>query len=131
MDRLGAQYLATGTLSGHEVDDFRKAVASLALMYKQHISVEDGVVFPLVVPAHQSPRSAKVYGTTEYGGSNNCGTVFALSGPTLSTLHSFTCGADGGNPNVGLIRDNHGNLYGTASGGGANSNGGIPAATRS
>jgi len=47
VDRLGAQYLATGTLSGPEVDDFRKAVASLALMYKQHISVEDGVVFPL------------------------------------------------------------------------------------
>jgi len=67
--------------------------------------------------------SGKLYGTTEYGGSNNCGTVFALSGPTLSTLHSFTCGADGGNPNVGLIRDNRGNLYGTASSGGANGNG--------
>ena len=29
------------------MDDFRKAVASLAVMYKQHISVEDNVVFPL------------------------------------------------------------------------------------
>jgi len=49
VDRLGAQYLSSGCLSSHEVDDFRKAVASLALMYKQHISVEDGVVFPLAV----------------------------------------------------------------------------------
>ena len=47
VDRLGAQYLSTGSLSSPEVDDFRKAVANLALMYKQHISVEDGLVFPL------------------------------------------------------------------------------------
>jgi hemerythrin-like domain-containing protein len=47
VDRLGAQYLSTGSLSSPEVDDFRKAVANLALMYKRHISVEDGLVFPL------------------------------------------------------------------------------------
>jgi hemerythrin-like domain-containing protein len=47
VDRLGAQYLSTGKLSSPEVDEFRKAVASLAAMYKQHISVEDSLVFPL------------------------------------------------------------------------------------
>ncbi len=47
VERLGAQYLSTDNLSSAEVDDFRKAVASLAAMYKQHISVEDSVVFPL------------------------------------------------------------------------------------
>ena len=47
VDRLGAQYLSTGNLSSPEVDDFRKAVASLASMYKQHIEVEDSLVFPL------------------------------------------------------------------------------------
>jgi hemerythrin-like domain-containing protein len=47
VERLGAQYLSTDNLSSAEVDDFRKAVASLASMYKQHISVEDSVVFPL------------------------------------------------------------------------------------
>lgn len=47
VDRLGAQYLSTGNLSSPEVDNFRKAVASLASMYKQHISFEDSVVFPL------------------------------------------------------------------------------------
>lgn len=47
VDRLGAQYLSTGNLSSAEVDDFRKAVVSLASMYKQHISIEDSMVFPL------------------------------------------------------------------------------------
>ena len=47
VDRLGAQYLSSGSLSSPEVSDFRKAVVRLASMYKQHISVEDGVVFPL------------------------------------------------------------------------------------
>jgi hemerythrin-like domain-containing protein len=47
VDHLGSQYLSTGSLSDPEVGDFRKAVASLASMYKQHISVEDGLVFPL------------------------------------------------------------------------------------
>jgi hemerythrin-like domain-containing protein len=47
VDQLGRQYLLTGNLSSPEVDDFRRAVASLASMYKQHISVEDGLIFPL------------------------------------------------------------------------------------
>jgi hemerythrin-like domain-containing protein len=47
VDRLGAQYLLTGNLSSPEVGDFRHAVASLASMYKQHIDVEDSLVFPL------------------------------------------------------------------------------------
>jgi hemerythrin-like domain-containing protein len=47
VERLGAQYLSTGNLPSAEVDDFRKAVASLAAMYNRHISVEDSVVFPL------------------------------------------------------------------------------------
>ena len=47
VDRLGAQYLSSGSLSSPEVGDFRKAVASLASMYKQHIAVEDSLVFPL------------------------------------------------------------------------------------
>jgi len=47
VDRLGARYLLTGNLSSAEVADFRRAVASLASMYKQHIAVEDSLVFPL------------------------------------------------------------------------------------
>jgi hemerythrin-like domain-containing protein len=47
VERLGAQYLSTGNLSSPEADEFRKGVANLASMYKQHISVEDELVFPL------------------------------------------------------------------------------------
>lgn len=45
--RLGARYLSVSSLSTPEVEGFRKAVASLASMYEQHIRVEDELVFPL------------------------------------------------------------------------------------
>ena len=66
------------------------------------------------------------YGTTYIGGAFNVGTVFELSpngvgGWNEAVLYSFTGGADGGNPYCYLIFDGAGNLYGTASGGGANS----------
>ena len=47
VDSLGQQCLSKGSLSGVEVEEFRKAVASLTSMYQQHISVEDDVVFPV------------------------------------------------------------------------------------
>jgi hemerythrin-like domain-containing protein len=47
VDRLGMQYLSEGGLSHPEVREFRDAVAGLAVMYKQHIVVEDELVFPL------------------------------------------------------------------------------------
>jgi hemerythrin-like domain-containing protein len=47
VERLGATYLSTGSLSGREVGVFRAAVQDLAVMYKQHIAVEDEFVFPL------------------------------------------------------------------------------------
>jgi len=47
VDRLGTQYLTTGSLSSSEVEEFRKDVAHLASMYQQHIRVEESVVFPL------------------------------------------------------------------------------------
>ncbi|HEV2382919.1 MAG TPA: choice-of-anchor tandem repeat GloVer-containing protein [Terriglobia bacterium] len=53
-----------------------------------------------------------------------CGTVFELStAGTLSVLHIFTGGADGGWPLAGLVRDPVGNLYGTTLLGGALNNG--------
>lgn len=47
VERLGARYLSTGSLSSQEVGEFRSAVRDLAAMYKRHISVEDEFVFPL------------------------------------------------------------------------------------
>jgi hemerythrin-like domain-containing protein len=58
VERLGQQYLSSGTLSPADVEVFRKAVARLASMYQQHISVEDDVVFPaaarLLSPAERA-----------------------------------------------------------------------------
>ena len=66
------------------------------------------------------------YGTTLLRGtpgctySYGCGTVFELSpAGSLRVLHSFSGGADGGNPQGGVILDASGNLYGTTAGGGA------------
>ena len=60
------------------------------------------------------------YGATYYGGPNNAGTIFRLSRDgTESVLYSFTGGSDGANPQTDLIADATGNLYGTASAGGA------------
>lgn len=65
-----------------------------------------------------------MYGTTVEGGTNNFGAVFELnSSGTETVLYSFTGGADGEYPYAGVIQDKLGNLYGTASIGGANNGG--------
>jgi uncharacterized repeat protein (TIGR03803 family) len=71
-------------------------------------------------------RDAKgnLYGTTYIGGASGGGTVFKLNTAGKETvLHSFGLGADGYNPNAGVIRDAEGNLYGTTYYGGASSAG--------
>jgi uncharacterized repeat protein (TIGR03803 family) len=74
---------------------------------------------PLVFDA-----AGNLYGTTRGGGTDNCGTVFALSpNPdgdwTEKIIHSFSnSGPDGCAPYGGVILDAAGNLYGTTSGGG-------------
>ena len=65
-----------------------------------------------------------LYGTTKSGGKSGFyGIAFKLeliSGRWKeSILHSFTNGADGGQPMAGLIADASGNLYGTAMSGGS------------
>jgi uncharacterized repeat protein (TIGR03803 family) len=68
-----------------------------------------------------------LFGTTEAGGTNNVGTVFGIpktatgfGAPT--TLVTFS-GANGANPEGGLIADAAGDLVGTTAAGGANSDG--------
>ena len=59
------------------------------------------------------------YGNTITGGSGGYGTVFQVTpAGALTTLYSFTNGADGGNPWGGLVQASDGNLYGTTQGGG-------------
>ena len=58
--------------------------------------------------------AGNIYGTTNFGGTANVGTVFKITSANKETvLYSFTGGADGSQPIADLIRDAHGNLYGT------------------
>jgi uncharacterized repeat protein (TIGR03803 family) len=71
--------------------------------------------------------AGNLYGTTFYGanyssgcslGLGGCGVVFKLSpnateGWKERVLHTFTGGADGGNPQSGVTLDPHGNLFST------------------
>jgi uncharacterized repeat protein (TIGR03803 family) len=67
--------------------------------------------------------SGTLYGTTVVGGTNNLGTVFAISSAGLEkVLWNFGGTNDGSEPYPGLIIDSNGNLYGTTSGGGAHCN---------
>ncbi len=71
-------------------------------------------------------NAGNIYGTTAYGGNggcayqDGCGGVYELSNGvwTYSLLYSFTGTTDGGNPYGGVISDQSGNLYGTATFGG-------------
>lgn len=46
VERLGAIYLSGKRLSPEEVEGFRRAVSELGAMYREHIRVEEDVVFP-------------------------------------------------------------------------------------
>jgi uncharacterized repeat protein (TIGR03803 family) len=60
-------------------------------------------------------KQGNLYGTTDWGGPSNDGTVFKVTPSGLETvLHNFTGGTDGLNPHGGLVLDTKGNLYGTA-----------------
>ncbi|HEV2381540.1 MAG TPA: choice-of-anchor tandem repeat GloVer-containing protein [Terriglobia bacterium] len=67
-----------------------------------------------------------LYGTASGGGNldgvcapSGCGVVFKLQPGRETVLYTFSGGTDGGGPWSGLIRDASGNLYGTATYGGA------------
>lgn len=47
VDRLGRQWLATGTLGPGELGQMRIALADLKSIYDRHIAIEDEQVFPL------------------------------------------------------------------------------------
>jgi uncharacterized repeat protein (TIGR03803 family) len=61
------------------------------------------------------------YGATECGGTTAKGTVFKITpGGVLTTMHAFTgVGADGTEPEAGLVQGSDGYFYGTTSSGGA------------
>jgi uncharacterized repeat protein (TIGR03803 family) len=70
--------------------------------------------------------AGNLYGTTNFGGAHNLGTIFELSPAgggtwTEKVIFSFTGGGDGSNPNGGLAIDSAGDLFATTPvGGGQN-----------
>ena len=66
--------------------------------------------------------AGNLYGTTNLEGAHQQGSVFKLSQSngvwSLTTLHDFTGGADGGQPFGQLTMDASGNIYGTTTVGG-------------
>ena len=67
-----------------------------------------------------------LYGTTQDGGANGLGTVFALqtNGGGFTNLHNYSGGDDGSGPAAGLVLSGD-TLYGTTKDGGANGNGSV------
>jgi uncharacterized repeat protein (TIGR03803 family) len=73
-------------------------------------------------------RGGSLYGTTLGGGNSGSGTIFQLAPGSDGrwverVLYRFRDGDDGGHPQSSLALDSKGDLYGTASGGGAVGNG--------
>ncbi|HEY3975284.1 MAG TPA: choice-of-anchor tandem repeat GloVer-containing protein [Candidatus Sulfotelmatobacter sp.] len=63
-------------------------------------------------------QNGTTFGTTSFGGTSNCGTAYKLtpaSGGTFeeTVIFHFACGADGGQPQIGVIADGKGNFFGT------------------
>jgi len=71
--------------------------------------------------------AGNLFGTAYASGANGYGTIFELpaGSSTIKVLYAFTGGNDGGNPTGGLTIDAQGDLFGTASNGGANGHGTI------
>jgi uncharacterized repeat protein (TIGR03803 family) len=68
-------------------------------------------------------KDGTLYGTTQFGGTSNAGTIFKFSGGKTTVLHSFpeTAGQffpDGAYPFAALVQASDGNFYGTTSYGG-------------
>lgn len=63
--------------------------------------------------------TGNLFGTTQWGGSVDCGVVYKIDPTGHETLlHTFTNGTDGSEPIGGLTMDAAGNLYGTTFSGG-------------
>ena len=60
VDKLGKRCLAQGSLTKLEADRFRQAVTELASIYKEHIRIEDEMVFPVAGRALSNTDKAAI-----------------------------------------------------------------------
>jgi uncharacterized repeat protein (TIGR03803 family) len=134
-----------GTGNGYECGSSFEGCGTVYMLTDRHETVlysfcslpqcQDGAV-PLG-RLWRDTTTGNLYGTTQFGGDYGAGTIFELqlSNGTYSyqVLYSFcpdnatNCSQEGSVPEAGLIADDAGNLYGTASaGGGGNCQGSAP-----
>jgi uncharacterized repeat protein (TIGR03803 family) len=107
---------ATGGTGGWGVAFKLDAAGNETTLYNFTGGADGG--FPMGALARDS--AGNLYGATELGGTSGAGVVFKIGSSGHETvLYTFTGGADGRGPMGGVIRDQTGNLYGTAQGGGA------------
>lgn len=131
----GGDYYATDSYGGSGADctlaqgcgtAFRVTAAGGGALTKLHDfckapSCTDGSTPNALIQA----TDGNFYGTTEFGGTKNNGTVFKLNNRGgLTVIHRFI-GDDGSAPRAALWQGTDGNLYGTTSKGGANNGGTI------
>lgn len=62
VDRLGRKCLQDGSLSSAEAGEFAQAVRELASIYKEHIRIEDELVFPVAGKVLSSEQKAAIAG---------------------------------------------------------------------
>lgn len=117
LDSAGNLY---GTTSGG-------GTAGGGVVYKLDAAGHETVLYSFAgFPDGSLPNSSLIrdsagnfYGTTLFGGAADFGAVYKLDTAGHETvLYSFTNGQDGSYPEGGVIRDQAGNLYGTAQNGG-------------
>ena len=131
LDGAGNVYGTTaggGTGQGGTVFELVKTGSSWNLDVLYNFSYTGDELTPGPQASLAMDAIGNLYGTTLFDGENGCGTVFELSPAggswNLTTLHDFTCQADGGRPLSSVAIGADGNLYGTATQGGA-FNGGV------
>jgi uncharacterized repeat protein (TIGR03803 family) len=96
---------------------FRMTPAGAVTILHSFVGGEDGA---LPLDGVIQGRDGFLYGTTEYGGSANLGTVFrATLDGAVTMLHSFDGGAEGARPTAALVQSRDGNYYGTTKYGGS------------
>jgi uncharacterized repeat protein (TIGR03803 family) len=112
---LGGGSAGTGTVFGITAKGKEQVLYSFA-GGKDGAAPEAGLTFD---------AAGNLYGTTTASGANGTGTVFKLAVPQKglkwmeTVLYSFGAAPDGATPVAGVTFDKAGNLYGTASAGGA------------
>jgi uncharacterized repeat protein (TIGR03803 family) len=131
----GSQPLASvisdglGNLYGTASDGGSRSFgAGKGVVFEVNIATgQETVLYTFMGPDGSDPAGSLVrdtdgnlYGTTLLGGAFGHGTVFELDAKgILTTLHTFTGGADGASPFAGLVLDGSGNFWGVTSAGGS------------